>query len=201
MAIPENLHSRLVVWAKVTLPLLALALLATLFLFARQIDPTDAIPYAEVDVEERAREPRLTQPTYAGVTADGSALSLSANEVRPDNATGVGTAIGIVGKMQTPDGATTDLTAANAVLDSTAGLMTLKGDVAITTSSGYSIKSDALIADLDQTGLSSPGPVTATSPMGTISADEMLLSQDQKIPGAYLLVFKGRVKMLYSPVK
>lgn len=201
MSASENLHSKLVVWAKVTLPLLALTLLATLFLFARQIDPTDAIPYAEVDVEERARKPRLTQPTYAGVTADGSALSLSANEARPDPSTGATSAIGIVGRMQTPDGATTDLAAASAMLDATAGLMTLKGGVAITTSSGYSIISDALIADLDQTGLSSPGPVTATSPMGTISADEMLLSQDPKIPAAYLLVFKGRVKMLYNPVK
>ena len=74
MATSENLHSKLVVWAKVTLPLLALGLLATLFLFSRKIDPTDAIPYADVDVEERAREPRLTMPTYAGVTSDGSAL-------------------------------------------------------------------------------------------------------------------------------
>ena len=201
MATSENLHSKLVVWAKVTLPLLALALLATLFLFSRQIDPTDAIPYAEVDVEERAREPRLTQPTYAGVTADGSALSLSAAEVRPDSAAGVGTALGIVGKMQTPDGATTDLAAANAELDTTAGVMMLKGDVAITTSSGYSIKSDALIANLDQTGLTSPGPVTATSPMGDVSADEMVLSQDPENADAYLLVFKGRVKMLYIPSK
>ena len=202
MATSENLHSKLVVWAKVTLPLLALALLATLFLFSRQIDPTDAIPYAEVDVEERARQPRLTQPTYAGVTADGSALSLTAAEARPDSAaTGATTALGIVGQMQTPDGATTDLMAATAELDTTAGLLTLIGDVAITTSAGYSIKSDTLIANLDQTGLTSPGPVIATSPMGDISANEMILSQDPKIPGTYLLVFKGRVKMLYTPAK
>ena len=136
MAASENLHSRLVVWAKVTLPLLALALLATLFLFSRQIDPTDAIPYAEVDVEERAREPRLTQPTYAGLTADGSSLSVAAAEARPDTTTGATTALGIVGRMQTPDGAITDLAAASAVMDSTAGLMTLKGDVAISTSTG-----------------------------------------------------------------
>lgn len=201
MAVSENLHSRLVVWAKVTLPLLALALLATLFLFSRQIDPTDAIPYAEVDVEERAREPRLTQPTYSGVTADGSALSIAAFEARPDSTTGVATALRIRGVMQTPDGATTDLAAATAVLDSDAGVMTLKGDVAIATSSGYAIKSDVLIANLDRTGLTSPGAVVATSPMGDISAGEMVLSQDPKTTGAYLLVFKGGVKMLYKPTK
>ena len=46
----------------------ALALLATLFLLADRIDPDDALPYAEVDVEDRAREPRMTAPTYAGIT-------------------------------------------------------------------------------------------------------------------------------------
>lgn len=201
MATSENLHSKLVVWAKVTLPLLALALLATLFLFSRQIDPTDAIPYAEVDVEERARAPRLTQPTYAGVTADGAALSLTAAEARPESATAVATAMGIVGQMQTPDGAVTDLAAATADFDTTAGKITLKGDVAITTSSGYAINSDTLVANLDQTGLTSPGQVTASSPMGDISANAMALSQDPKTAGAYLLVFKGGVKMLYTPTK
>lgn len=201
MAASGNMHTRLVIWAKVTLPLLALALLATMFLFSRQIDPAAAIPYAEVDVEERAREPRLTHPTYAGVTADGAALSIAAAEVRPDSATGAATAQGLTGRMLTPDGATTDLAAASAELDTTAGKMTLLGDVAITTTSGYAINTDTLIANLDQTGLSSPGPVTATSPMGDISANAMMLSQDPQKAGAYLLVFKGRVKMLYTPAK
>jgi lipopolysaccharide export system protein LptC len=199
MAASENLHSRLVVWAKVTLPLLALGLLATLFLFSRQIDPTDAIPYAEVDVEERAREPRLTQPTYAGVTSDGSALSLSADEARPDNTAGVGTATKIVGLLETPDGARVDMVAANGELDTEAGLMTLDGGVSLTTTSGYSIQTQALIAKLDRTGLASPGAVTATGPMGRIDAEEMMLTQDPAKADAYLLVFKGHVKLLYTP--
>ena len=180
MATSENLHSKLVVWAKVTLPLLALGLLATLFLFSRKIDPTDAIPYAEVDVEERAREPRLTMPTYAGVTSDGSALSVAAAEARPDGATGASTATEIVGKLETPDGGRVDMVAANGVLDTEGGLMTLDGGVLLTTTTGYSIKTKALVANLDQTGLSSPGAVTATSPMGQLDAGQMTLTQDPK---------------------
>ena len=42
-----DLHSRLVTWAKVALPLAALAILSTLFLLADRIDPTAAIPYAD----------------------------------------------------------------------------------------------------------------------------------------------------------
>lgn len=199
MATSENLYSKLVVWAKVTLPLLALILLATLFLFSRKIDPTDAIPYAEVDVEERAREPRLTMPTYAGVTSDGSALTIAAAEARPDKVTGVGTATTIVGKLETPDGARVDLRAANGVLDTEGGRMTLDGGVTLTTTTGYSINTRALVAKLDQTGLSSPGVVTAKSPMGQLVADQMTLTQDPKKADAYLLVFKGHVKLLYKP--
>ena len=201
MAASDNLHSKLVAWAKVTLPLLALVLLATLFLFSRKIDPTNAIPYADVDVEERAREPRLTMPTYAGVTADGSALSVAASEARPDKTTGIGTASGIIGKMDTPDGARIDLQAANGVLNTDAGLMTLNGGVTLTTTTGYVIKTETLITRLDQTGLSSPGVIMATTPMGKLTAGQMTLTQDPKIPDAYLLVFKGRVKVLYIPAK
>ena len=199
MAQSENLHSKVVVWAKVTLPLLALALLATLFLFSRKIDPTDAIPYAEVDVEERAREPRLTMPTYAGVTADGSALTIAAAEARPDSAAGVGTATTIIGKLETPDGARVDLQAANGVLNTDEGLMSLGGGVTLTTTSGYFIQTQALLAKLDQTSLSSPGAITASTPMGQLQAGEMSLTQDPKQAKSYLLVFKGRVKLLYTP--
>ncbi len=199
MALSDNLHTRLVVWAKVVLPLLALVLLATLFLFSRQIDPTDAIPYAEVDVEERAREPRLTQPTYAGVTSDGSALSVAAAEARPNDATGVSTANTIIGKLETPDGAQIDMIAATGVLDTEAGLMTLDGGVTLTTTTGYEIQTQSLVTRLDQTGLSSPGAVTAIGPMGQIDAGEMILTQDPKQPDAYLMVFKRHVRLLYTP--
>lgn len=201
MATSENLHSKLVAWAKVTLPLLALGLLATLFLFSRKIDPTDAIPYADVDVEERAREPRLTMPTFAGVTSDGSALFIAATEARPDSATGIGTAMGIEGKLETPDGARVDMLAAKGVLNTEAGVMTLDGGVSLTTSTGYAIKTQTLVAKLDQTSLTSPDAITATTPMGQLQAGEMSLTQDPKQAKSYLLVFKGHVKLLYTPKK
>ena len=51
----DNLHSRLVRVLKIALPLIALLLLSTLFLFSRKINPEDAIPYASVDVDDRLR--------------------------------------------------------------------------------------------------------------------------------------------------
>jgi lipopolysaccharide export system protein LptC len=70
----DNLHSRLVFWLKIALPLVALALLATLFLFGRPIRPEDAIPYASTDITDRAKDPRVTEPVFASMTSDGAAL-------------------------------------------------------------------------------------------------------------------------------
>ncbi|MDZ4136138.1 MAG: LPS export ABC transporter periplasmic protein LptC [Paracoccaceae bacterium] len=198
----ENLHSTVVTWLKVVLPLLALAILSTLFLVARTIDPSDAIPYAQVDIDARIKEPRLTLPTWAGVTSDGAALEISASEARPQQGDAAGaTAAAIVARLDTPDGGHTDLVAATGLLDQTARLLTVTGDVIITMSSGYQITTEAMTAQLDQTGLKSEVPVTGTGPLGRIDAGAMELSEDPDLAGSYLLVFTNGVKLLYEPKK
>lgn len=193
-------HSRLIAWLKIVLPLLALAILSTLFLVARTIDPEDAIPYAEVDVEERLREPRMTEPAYAGVTKDGAALTLAANEARPDAADDrSGTAKALSGMLETPDGARTDLTAGAARINSTAGLIFLTDGVEITQSNGWKVTTDAMTASMDRTEVSAVTPVAASGPVGELTAQAMHLSEDATMPGRYLLVFKGDVKLIYRP--
>ena len=192
-------HTRLVGWLKVVLPLTALAILSTLFLVARRIDPEDALPYAEVDVEGLAREPRMTAPNYAGLTSDGAALTLSAEEARPEAEGAPAAAAGLRLELATPDGAKTELVAASAVMDNAAQKVVLSGGVTVTTSSGYRLETAEVAAKLDRTGLESRAPVVATGPAGEIRADGMSLSQDIRTPGAYVLVFKGSVRLIYQP--
>ena len=192
-------HTRVVGWLKVALPLAALAILSTLFLVARRIDPEAALPYAEVDVEDLAREPRMTSPTYAGTTEDGSALTLSADEARPSSDGAPANAAALRLKLATPDGARTDLLAAQARMDPVAREVVLSGGVVVTTSTGYRLETAEMTARLDRTGLESRAPVTATGPAGDIRADRMALSQDARTPGAYVLVFNGGVRLVYQP--
>lgn len=192
-------HTRLVGWLKVALPLAALAILSTLFLVARRIDPEAALPYAEVDVEDLAREPRMTAPTYAGTTEDGAALTLSADEARPEAEGVAAQAAGLRLELATPDGARTELVAADAVMDDASRQVLLSGGVTVTTSSGYRLETAEVAAKLDRTGLESRTPVLATGPAGEIRADGMSLSQDNRTPGAYVLVFKGGVRLVYQP--
>ncbi|MBL9050724.1 MAG: LPS export ABC transporter periplasmic protein LptC [Tabrizicola sp.] len=192
-------HSRVVGWLKVALPLAALAILSTLFLLADRIDPEDALPYAEVDVEDLAREPRMTAPTYAGTTSDGASLTLSADEARPESDGNPASAAGLRLELVTPDGSTTELSAASAVMDDAAELIRMSGGVSVTTTTGYELKTAEIAARLDRSSLESRGEVTAIGPAGSIRADGMVLGQDNQTPGSYVLVFKGNVRLVYQP--
>ena len=192
-------HTRVVAWLKVALPLTALVILSTLFLVARRIDPEAALPYAEVDVEDLAREPRMTAPTYAGTTSDGSALTLSADEARPASEGSAARAAGLRLDLATPDGGKTELLAAEARMDDTAQELVLSGGVTLETSTGYRLETAEVAARLDRTGLESRAPVKATGPAGEITAEGLVLGQDNRTPGAYVLVFKGNVRLIYQP--
>lgn len=198
----DNFHSVVVAWLKVLLPLLALAILSTLFLVSRTIDPSDAIPFAEVDVAERVREPRLTTPTWAGVTDDGAALTVAADEARPATSDGTGaSAKALVANLETPDGASAEMVAASGALDTDTQILTLIGDVVVSTSTGFLITSDEMSAALDRTLVTSKGPVTATGPLGRIDAGAMEISESPVDAGLYVLIFKGGVNLLYQPAK
>lgn len=192
-------HTRLVGWLKVALPLTALAILSTLFLVARRIDPEAALPYAEVDVEGLAREPRMTAPTYAGLTSDGAAVTLSAETATPAAGEAPAEAAGLKLELATPDGGRNELRAARAVMDNAGHEVVLSGGVVVSTSSGYRLETAEVAARLDRTGLESRTPVTATGPAGEIRADGMSLHQDNRTSGAYVLVFKGSVRLIYQP--
>lgn len=197
MAVYDNFHSRLVGWLKVILPLAALALLSTLFLVSRGFAPDETLPYSEVDVEELAREPRLTAPRYSGVTVDGAALSVTAEVARPDMAgTGDASATALTARLETPDGVTTDLSASDGALDTGAGVLRLAGDVRLAASNGYVITTNALTAALDRTLIESPGAVAATAPMGRIDAGAMRMTTEGD---DYVVVFNGGVKLVYEP--
>lgn len=192
--------SRLVAWLKVVLPLAALALLSTLFLISNRINPEDAIPYAEVDVEARLKEPRMTAPTYAGITTDGAALEVRAAETRPavEGARGQ-TATDVVARLSTPDGAVTDLDADGAEMALDGNEVTFRGNVVVTNSVGYRVETDALSARMDRTELRSVTPVRVEGPVGQITADTMALTPQGDSGSSYLLVFNGRVKLVYRP--
>ncbi len=190
-------YSRLVQVAKIILPLTALAILSTLFLISGNINPEGAVPYSEIDVEEAAREQRITNPRYATVGEDGAAIELSAREAKPnpDNELRLD-AIGIAGSIEVPGGLKIELSAGGGTVDldnQTAGLV---GQVLVSATSGYKIEAEALLARLDRAELVSEGPVSVETPFGALQAGNMALTQKGE---DYRLVFNNKVKLVYHP--
>ena len=190
-------YSRSVQIAKIVLPLLALAILSTLFLVSGDIDPEGAVPYAEIDVEEAAREQRLTNPQFAAVGTDGAAIELSAAEAKPDlqNEARVNVA-GIEGSIELPDAGHIALRAGGATVDLETQSAGLVDDVHIISTAGYDIRAERLMVRLDRGELNSFGPVSVVTPFGSLQAGNMVMRQQGE---TYRLVFNNKVKLIYIP--
>ena len=195
----DNLHSRLVGILKIALPLTALGILSTLFLFSGKIDPEDAIPFAEVDVADRLRTPRMTDAGFAGVTADGASLMLTAADAKPEDAAGGAAARIVLGTLETSDGATTELAAAAVDMNTAAHMIELSNGVELRSSAGMVIATSGLGIATNRTFAQSRGPVSATGPMGQLTAQEMQLTAQDGVANSYVLVFNGDVRLLYQP--
>ena len=185
-------RTRVVRWLRVLLPLVALAILSTLFLIGKRPDAEPDIPYARVDAERMARDPRITAPRYAGVTRDGARISLTAAAATPD-----GRAVEALQlDWRAQDGLSARLTAPSA--EQVQGRITLGGGVEMVTSSGWTLHAPEIAAATDQSRIAAPAGVEATAPFGRIEAGAMDLAQDAA-GGDHVLNFTGGVRLLYQP--
>lgn len=194
-------RTRIVRWLRILLPLAALCLLSTLFLFSRESQTESQIPYAEVDAEAMARDPRVIAPQYAGVTADGAQLALTAAEVAPREG---GTASDLRLDWRRPDGLSADVIAPQASVED--GTISLRGGVRMTTSSGWTIDAQGIDAAMDRSHLAAGEGISAQAPFGTLTAGQMELVPD--VPGGgqapvegapSILNFSGGVRLIYQP--
>jgi lipopolysaccharide export system protein LptC len=192
----DNLYSRLVGWLKIALPLLALLILSTLFLLSDPPDPERALPYAEVDVAQLAREMRLTQPHYAGVLDDGREITLVAETAAPDfDATEVILTDALEGRVALAEGDHLYLDATSGRIDVAGRVAQLTGGVMAETERGYRVLSEAMRLQLAELGVVTPGEVRVEGPGIDLTAGAMELSGPS---GAAVLSFTGGVRLIYE---
>lgn len=193
----DNLYSKAVVWVKVTLPLIALGLLSSLFLLSGSPDPDAALPYAAVDIDEIIREQRVTAPRFAGVLGEGQELVLTAEAVSADPAMADRIqAQAIEGRMDLTTTEFLTLTSAMGDFDMAAQMATLTDGVSIQTSEGFRLDGDSLLLALDRVHISAQTPVHVTGPGLDLTADTMDFSGPE---GETILRFTGSVRMVYDP--
>ena len=180
--------TRFVAAMKVALPLGAVALLSSLFLVAsRPGAEGGGAAFAEA---EAVGEERVGAPRFAGVTADGDTVALTAATARPDPAAPGALSAETVEALVDSGGRTLTLRAPAARI--AGDVLTVEGGVRIGTSDGWMVVAPRVTAALDRTEVVAAGPLTGTGPAGTVIAGALLMTADR-------LVLSGGVRVLYDP--
>jgi len=191
-------YSRLVLWLKVALPLVALGILSTLFFVAETLDPEAAIPYAEVDVERIMREQGMTKPAFGGVTSDGVEIALTASAVRPgaENASRLNGS-NIATELDLAERGVISITSPEGTIDTGSGLAVLAGGALLESSTGYRVETESIVTSYTQATALAENEIRAFGPIGTLTAGSMELRQKEGEVGGYLLVFRNGVELVY----
>lgn len=199
MALHDDLRSRIVSWLKILLPLTALGLLSTLFLFSRTVDTNRSIPTSRADLENRTGTQQITAPSFAGVTEEGHALTFVAQsaQIDPEQAERVLTD-NLVTQIDLLDGARIDITALAGNVHDGDGVAILTGDVILTSSTGYRIETEQLTTRMREIAAESTSEITGEGPPGRLDAGKMSMTTDAQTGDVHLLFTNG-VKLIYDP--
>ena len=83
MARADNAYSRFVAWVKIILPVMALLLLSSLFLFQSSDGDQQALPFSAGELAELATGQGIGRPEFKGLSGDGRAITLTADSALP----------------------------------------------------------------------------------------------------------------------
>lgn len=193
----DNLHSQLVGWAKIILPLCALGLLSTLFLFAREANDIDTEALAQA--EEIARAQRVTAPEFSGVTDDGSIIVIAAKSAQPDDLRPDTVQIDDISLgLNAPNGQSLQIAAVQGEVDARAEIARFLGLARLETSSGYELETNGLTAELATGRITSEGLLEIRAPFGQITAGKVTFEPASDTRGQQMLFTNG-VRLLYIP--
>jgi lipopolysaccharide export system protein LptC len=190
----DNLYSQFVGFLKITLPLGALALMSTVFLFARAPTQETTIPYAEI--EEIAREPRLSGAQISGVADDGSVIGISAGTTRPNGDLMI--VENLSATVDSVDGIQIDIRAGMGESDTASRIARLTGLARVETSNGYEMETAGLTANLTTGQLISDGAIEAQAPFGSLTAGQMVIETPEGMDSQVML-FQNGVRLVYTP--
>ena len=200
MASYDNTYSRFISWAKVLLPIAALTILSTIFLVSRNVDPTASIPFAQVDVEQLLRDQGISAPVYSTLSGEGTAVTFKAARVLPTQGEeDGGQAEDVQLSLEYPDGLKVNVVSNQAIMSDGGQVARLQGEVEITTSEGYVMTTDALLADIQGAWLRSDTQVVENGPFGNLVAETMEIKESGGDPTTHVVDFKDGVKLLYTP--
>ncbi|MBL4768371.1 MAG: hypothetical protein JKY94_11775 [Rhodobacteraceae bacterium] len=191
-------YSRMVAIFKVILPLAALALLSTVFLLSRNLNPTATAPFAEHEIADRLRDKQITSPVFSSTTSKGDEILVTAKQASPGGPGAPATAVDLRASILSPDGLRITLNSKNGTLDIIKNRATFTGAVQIETNTGYVLETDLLNTSLNSIDADSPGQVIGNGPIGHLTAGNMTIRSENS-DGSVHMLFNDGVKLIYTP--
>lgn len=201
MAFGDHAYTRIIRGLKVTLPLVALVLLSTMFMLSRKVDPSAAVALSDQAFRDRIDRSQLSGPQYDGNTKSGKNLTVTARSARPDPDIEGKTYGQVVNALINLDnGEVMTVKADTGVIDDAADLAVLSGNVHIITTDGYDLRTSQLTSLLSKIEGESAGRVDGFGPPGTLSAGKMYVKTEEK-SGNVMLLFTQGVHLVYNKPK
>lgn len=193
-------HSRWVQFLKVLLPLVAILLLSSVFLFSRSIDTNVSVPFSGQEIDDRLTDQIVTRPDYKGVTRKGEEIRVEARRASQGGEDEMPTASEFQGRFGLSNGGEITLESDTGAIRPDKGTATFTGNVVITTANGIQVTTDLLNTSLDEIRGDSPGQIDGVGPIGDFTAGHMTFGAEKK-DGPVHILFTGGVKLVYEPQK
>lgn len=192
-------RTTLIWWAKITLPIGAIVLVALIFLTGRERgDITDLFTPAEIATLGAGL--KLERPRFAGALDSGEPYVVSADWALPDTAVPNIIALGRpVGRVTLSGERQIDARADAGELSRLAQTVRLTGAVTIDSSDGYHVETAELRIDMGAKTAMTPGPVRATGPRGSLEAGSFRMATPGADPKAAQIWFENRVRVVFIP--
>lgn len=194
-------YTRFISATKIVLPLIAIGLLATVFLFTKEQELEGGLRFSAADLAALATGLSISDPKFSGQNAAGDVYDFGAEQLFPDSLSPSHiVAKGLAGEIRYISGEVVELSANSVEFDVDKEILDLTGDITIAVSDGTVATADAMRADLETGIITSEGAVSAQSPLGYIEAGSFRL--ETIMDGGkenQMIWFENGVKLNFRP--
>jgi lipopolysaccharide export system protein LptC len=193
-------YSKTVAYLKVLLPLAALGLFSTIFLFSKPKSSNHdyVIPFTRDEIVHRLNRRQATTPLYFSTTANGHAVRINASQAYLGNGLTIPTAEKVTGQVDFIDGRIMTVSADKGTLENSNSLVTLSGNVVLNSADGITVQTEHLVANLAVLSAQSDVPVRASGAIGELTSGNMTITTRQS-DGPLHMLFGNGVQLTYLP--
>jgi lipopolysaccharide export system protein LptC len=195
-----GIYSQVVTVLKVGLPLVALGMLASLFVVQTDDSLGGNLVFSAGDIEALGDGLRISNPTFTGTTRGGDSFRFTAALIVPNAAPPTRAAItSLGGELALAHGPVILVDATTGDLDIPTQRLDMAGDVKVDTSDGYRIQAERMTLDLRAGSLIADDRVVSEGPMGRIDSGSLRIAPAAEAGEARRFSFGDGVRLLYEP--